>query len=118
VILIIDINKVAKKDPLQLCKSYDSDYKKTSRYIGFITQKIELLFLAQGFRKKAISSGLEQSIIIFSKGPKTRKIKNVLAFKRNDIALIEINFEEEALLNLISLLKKYGIGKESISYLH
>ncbi|PIT89449.1 MAG: hypothetical protein COU27_00285 [Candidatus Levybacteria bacterium CG10_big_fil_rev_8_21_14_0_10_36_7] len=118
--LAIDINKLAKKDPLHLAKAGDSLYKVSSKYLGYLTEKITQYFVVKGYARISTASSLTVATFLFKKEDSIRKIKNVLPLEnsKNFIALLTVNVEREALAEVEGCLKNLGIQSRFFSLVH
>ena len=112
--IVVDIASFSDKDPFKICQPNDISYKKSSRYIGRITQELTTRWQADDFKLMATQGGTEKVTFFFRKNETTRKIGNMLTpdgLKAN----ISIEIEDSKIAETQALLKFLKIPKNAIS---
>ena len=84
--LSVDIKKLAKVDPFKLMKKGDNFYKVCSRYLGFLTKRIDVWLKAEGYRLISTSTtDIKTATYYYRKDSLEAYIKQILALKDDDL---------------------------------
>ncbi len=112
--VIVVITSFSDQDPLKICQTNDTTYKKSSRYVGRFTNEIETRWKAEGFKRMATQSGEEKVTFFFCKEKTKRKIENFLAVNGLK-ASITVEIEQEKIAETEALLRHLKVPKTAVS---
>ena len=115
--LLIDITTFAEDDPLKITKENDSFYKKCSRYMGFLEERLDSFLSTQGFTRISTESSLTTVGYLYQKRKMRRSIKGNFSLEMNpsQICSLSIEVEEKELVAIEAFLKMLRIPKKAIS---
>lgn len=118
IIVTININQVVLRDPLKINPPNDSFYIKSLRYMGKISQAIETLFEAEGFKLVARNSAARNVTYLYKNQGIYRKLEWVPCKEeeKDPQPLLKIILDKNKLASVLALLKQIKVPNSAIKY--